>query len=74
MTYSEEMAQRGRPPAKGASMTAQINLRLLPQERDALKEAAAQDREDGSLSRWLIELGLRRAKRLGIAPQEPPSD
>lgn len=65
------MAQRGRPPVKGSSMTAQINLRLLPEERDALKGAAALDREDGSLSRWLIELGLRRAKRLGVEIQEP---
>lgn len=68
----------GRPPAKGKRMTKLLTARILPAEWDVLKRAAELERDDGSLSRWLVELGLRRATDLGVRGakklQEPPSD
>lgn len=74
MRYSTDIASRGRPTTKGKKMTSMITAKVLPEELALLKRAAALDREDGSLSRWLVELGLRRAKRLGLDLQVSSDD
>lgn len=55
-------------------MTSMITAKVLPEELVLLKQAAALEREDGSLSRWLVELGIRRAKRLGLELQVSSED
>lgn len=47
-------------------MTALLTARVLPEEMAVLKRAAEIEREDGSLSRWIVELGLQRAAEIGI--------
>ncbi len=60
-------------------MRALLTARVLPEEMAVLKRAAELEREDGSLSRWIVELGLARAAELGIKraaklQESPPSE
>lgn len=71
MRYDADMAKPGRPP-KDRTKDVLFPIKFYAEVLDALKEAAAKDGK--SLAAWLTDLGLKRAKRLGIVPQEPSSD
>lgn len=70
MSYDADMAKRGRPPSD-RTKSVLFPIKFYPEVLEALKAAA--EAEGESLAAWLTDLGLRRAKRLGIVPQDPSS-
>lgn len=61
----------GRPPKRAVAAKKQLHLRVTEAELEVLHAAAGS--EGRQLSEWALDLLMRRAKRLGFVPQEPPS-